>query len=79
MKYIKKSKYTMDLLELNSFNNNMPQAREDAFNKFRESIQKSARKTGRSLQEIAKILLNREDLAFISFLRFKYKGTLSNL
>jgi len=74
-----KSKYTRDLLELNSFNNNLPQAREDASNKFRESIQESATKTGRSLQEIAKILLNREDLAFISFLRFKYKGTLSNL
>ena len=71
-----KSKYSMDLLELNSFNNNLPQAREDASTKFRESLQESATKTGRSLQEMAKILLNREDLAFISFLRFKYKGIL---
>ena len=71
-----KSKYTMDLLELNSFNNNLPQAREDANTEFRESVQKSATKTGRSLQEMAKLLLNREDLAFISFLRFKYKGIL---
>ncbi len=71
-----KSKYTMDLLNLNSFNNNLPQAREDAYNKFRESVKSNAKKTGRDIKEIAKILLNREDLAFISFLRFKYKGIL---
>jgi len=71
-----KSKYTMDLLELNSFNNNLPQAREDAFNEFRESVQENAKRTKKDLKDIAKILLNKEDLAFISFLRFKYKGIL---
>ena len=71
-----KSQYTIDLLELNSFNNNLPQAREDSYNKFRESIENYAQKTGRDKKEIARILLNKEDLAFISFLRFKYKGIL---
>jgi len=71
-----KSKYTMDLLELNSFNNNLPQAREDAYNEFIKSVKSNAKKTGRDIIEIVKIILNREDLAFISFLRFKYKGIL---
>ncbi len=71
-----KSKYTMDLLNLNSFNNNLPQAREDAFYQFKKSVENESKKRGVSLIEIAKILLNKEDLAFISFLRFKYKGIL---
>ena len=71
-----KSKYTMDLLELNSFNNNLPQAREDAFNEFRNSVTDFSQKTGKDIQEIAQILLNKENLAFISFLKFRYKSIL---
>ena len=71
-----KSKYTMDLLELNSFNNNLPQAREDAYNEFVKSVKIFVLKSGRETKEIMKILLNKEDLAFISFLRFKYRSIL---
>jgi len=71
-----KSKYTMDLLELNSFNNNLPQAREDTYNEFRKSVQEFVLRTGKETKEVMKILLNKENLAFISFLRFRYKAIL---
>jgi len=71
-----KSKYTMKLLQLNSFNNYLPEARKKALIEFRNSVQEYAKKSGKELKEIAKILLNKENLAFISFLRFKYKNLL---
>lgn len=71
-----KSKYTMDLLQLNTFNNYLPEARKIALDKFKDSVRENALKTGREMKEIAKLLLEKENLAFISFLRFKYKALL---
>ncbi|MDD3856056.1 retron system putative HNH endonuclease [Sulfurimonas sp.] len=71
-----KSIYTMNLLQLNTFGNNLPEARLIALTEFRESVQTNATKTSRALKEIAIFLLSKENLAFISFLRFKYKKIL---
>lgn len=71
-----KSIYTMNLLQLNTFGNNLPEARLIALTEFRESVQTNATKTSRALKEIAIVLLKKENLAFISFLRFKYKKIL---
>lgn len=71
-----KSKYTMELLQLNTFNNYLPEARKIALDKFKDSVRENALKTGREMKEIAKLLLEKENLAFISFLRFKYKALL---
>ena len=61
---------------MNSFNNNLPQAREDTYNEFRKSVQEFVLRTGKETKEVMKILLNKENLAFISFLRFRYKAIL---
>jgi uncharacterized protein (TIGR02646 family) len=71
-----KANYTLELLELNRFNNYLPEARKKALEEFQKSVRENAEKSKRTLKEIAKLLLNRENLAFISFLRFKYKGIL---
>lgn len=71
-----KAQYTLDLLQLNTFNNYLPEARKIALEEFRSSVKLYAQKTGKDIKEIAKILLNKENLAFISFLRFRYKGIL---
>lgn len=71
-----KSKYTMDLLQLNTFNNNLPEARKIALDEFRKSVKACAKKTDKEKKDIAKILLAKENLAFISFLQFKYRSIL---
>ena len=71
-----KAKYTMDLLELNSFNNYLPEARKKALDEFRISVKKYALETGKNVKTVSKRLLNKENLAFISFLRFFYRKTL---
>ena len=71
-----KSKYTLDLLQLNTFGNNLPEARLKALTEFRSSVNKNMQQTKRDIQEIAMQLLSKENLAFISFLRFKYKNLL---
>lgn len=72
----KKAKYTMQLLQLNSFNNYLPEARAIALDEFNLSIKEHIQKTGKAKEYIIKALLKRENLAFISFLRFKYKNIL---
>jgi hypothetical protein len=67
----------MQLLQLNTFNNYLPQAREIALNEFKDAVQEYVKKTRKSLIEVIQLLLDRENLAFISFLRFKYKHILS--
>jgi len=71
-----KSKYTLDLLQLNTFGNNLPEARLKALTEFRSSVNKNMQQTKRDIREIAMQLLSKENLAFISFLRFKYKNLL---
>ena len=70
----KKAKYTMELLQLNTFNNYLPEARVKALEEFRKSVTKFAKQTKKDIKEIAISLLNKENLAFISFLKFKYKN-----
>ena len=69
----KKSKYTMDLLELNTFDNELPEARLIALKEFRNSIEKYSNKIKITPKKAIKLLLSKENLAFISFLRYKYK------
>jgi len=69
-----KAIYTMELLHLNSFNNYLPEARKIALNDFNKAIQEHRKKTGQDMKYIIRELLKRENLAFISFLRFRYKG-----
>lgn len=71
-----KSKYTLELLQLNTFGNNLPEARLKALDEFMKSVKKDVEKTRKEIKEVAKTLLNKENLAFISFLRFKYKNLL---
>lgn len=71
-----KSKYTMELLQLNTFGNALPEARLKALDRFRNSIQNNAKNTGKTIKDIAITILNKENMAFISFLRFKYKNLL---
>jgi uncharacterized protein (TIGR02646 family) len=75
-KNIEKSDYMMNLLELNTFNNKLPEARKIALQEFKVSIKKYSIKEKKSLKEIIRILLNKENLAFISYLRYKYKNIL---
>jgi len=71
-----KSKYTLELLQLNTFGNNLPEARLKALNEFRNSVLNHAKNTKRDIGVVAENLLSKENLAFISFLRFKYKNLL---
>jgi len=71
-----KAIYTMELLELNSFNNYLPEARKIALDDFNKAIQEHRKKTGQDIRYIIQKLLEKENLAFISFLRFRYKGVL---
>jgi len=67
-----KSKYTMKLLDLNSFNNELVNARLIALEAFKKSIKAYTNKRRISPQKVIKLLLAKENLAFISFLRYKY-------
>jgi len=71
-----KSKYTMDLLQLNPFDNYLSEARKTALEEFRKSVKTNFKKTGKDMKSSAIFLLEKENLAFISFLRFKYKNIL---
>ena len=68
--------YTILLLQLNTFNNYLQEARKKALVEFREVVTKKAQATGKDLKEIAILLLKQERLAFISFLKYKYKNLL---
>jgi len=72
-----RSNETMRVLNLNDPCNRLPEERLKALVEFKKSIQKYKLKTQKSLKEIIKLLLDKENLAFISFLRFKYKHILS--
>lgn len=71
-----KAKYTLELLKLNTFNNYLPKSRETALKEFQKSVRVYSRKMKKDMNEIVQLLLNKENLAFISFLRFKYKDIL---
>jgi len=71
-----KSKYTLELLQLNTFGNNLPEARLKALNEFRNSVSINVKNTQKDIKEVATNLLHKENLAFVSFLRFKYKNLL---
>ena len=71
-----KSIYTMELLQLNTFNNYLPDARRKALEEFKDSIKEYRKKSGKDIRLITKYLLDKENIAFISFLRFKYKDIL---
>lgn len=68
-----KSKYTLKLLQLNFY---LSEARLKALKEFRSSIDNNVKRTRRNAKDIAKVLLEKENMAFISFLRFKYKKIL---
>lgn len=69
--------YTIILLQLNTFNNYLQEARKKALEEFKNSVLNYVKQTGKELKEIVKILLNKGNLAFISFLRYKYKNILT--
>jgi len=73
-----KANYTMKILELNTFNNYLPEARVKALKQFRKSVKEFAKKRRKRLDEVVLLLLIRENLAFISFLRFKYGYLIPN-
>ena len=68
-----KAIYTINLLQLNSENSNLIEARKKALTEFRDRVKKNAIKNKKPIKEIAIILLNRENLAFISFLKFHFQ------
>jgi len=47
-----------------------------ALREFKKSIKKYVGTTGLGIKKVTNILLNKENLAFISFLRFKYQKVL---
>jgi uncharacterized protein (TIGR02646 family) len=71
---IDSSKETMRVLNLNDLNNKLPQERIKSLSEFRIKIKQTSRKTGKNIKDITKFLLAKENLAFISFLQFKYKN-----
>ena len=71
-----KSKYTMELLELNTFDNKLAESRKLALKEFKKSAYNLSIKEKQPLKIIAKKILNKENLAFISFLRYRYKHIL---
>jgi uncharacterized protein (TIGR02646 family) len=71
-----KAQYTLQLLQLNTFNNYLPEARKIALEEFQKSAMAYVEKTKKDMKEVVKILLNKENLAFISFLRFRHKAIL---
>jgi len=72
-----KSKYTLNILDLNSIKTGLPEDRTVALKNFKIKIMKISKETKKDISEIAKRLLNKENLAFISFLRFQYKNILT--
>jgi uncharacterized protein (TIGR02646 family) len=68
--------YTILLLQLNTFNNYLQEARKKALVEFREAIKKYCEETGKDIKSVVKSLLNQENLAYISFLRYQYKNIL---
>ncbi len=68
-----KAIHTLEVLNLNPPDNYLPEARKKALKKFRTQVIDKANKTGRSIKFVAQALLAKENLAFISFLRFVYK------
>jgi len=71
-----KVSYTILLLQLNTFNNYLQEARKKALVEFRESIKKYCEETGKDIKSVVKSLLNKENFAYISFLRYQYKNIL---
>jgi len=71
-----KALYTRDLLQLNTFNNYLQEARIKALIEFRNAVGKIAQNTGKDLKDIARTILNQEKSAYISFLRYRYKNIL---
>ena len=70
---IDSSKETMRVLNLNDPNNQLPQERQKSLSEFRIKIKEASIKSGKSIKYITKFLLAKENLAFISFLQFKFK------
>jgi uncharacterized protein (TIGR02646 family) len=73
---INKSEYTLNTLDLNSKKTGLAQDRMIALNNFKNKVIKEAQKRDKDLKELAILLLNKENLAFISFLRYRYKNIL---
>ncbi|MFZ2968566.1 MAG: hypothetical protein WA080_05870 [Sulfuricurvum sp.] len=73
-----KAHYTMSLLQLNASENALPQARLTALEQFRQSIRENAKKMEKDPKAVAVSLLNQENFAFISFLRFYYRSLLAH-
>lgn len=71
-----KAAYMIDLLQLEPSNHHLQEARKKSLLAFRKSIMRYVERTSKDLKEVTKELLNREDLAFISFLRYQYRNML---
>ncbi|MEA2018376.1 MAG: retron system putative HNH endonuclease [Campylobacterota bacterium] len=72
-----KSSYTINLLKLNTFNNNLQEARKISLREFRIFVSQKVHDTNMDVKEVVKRILNNENIAFISFLRFQYKHILN--
>ncbi len=68
-----KSKYTIDLLQLNTSNSYLQEARKKSLEQFRLSARKKAQNKKENIKGIVKNILDKENLPFISFLRFHYE------
>jgi len=75
-KDVVKSDYMIRLLDLEPNNNNLQEARKKSLVEFQSVVSKHALKYDKPIKEIAKVLLDSERLAFISFLRFRYRRVL---
>jgi hypothetical protein len=65
--------HTLEVLNLNSPDNFLPEERKKSLAEFREKVKLHSQKTGKDLKYVVKSLLAKENLAFISFLRYVYK------
>ena len=64
---------TIRVLNLGEQNNQLQEARKNALKTFKKSVRQINIKTKKPLKEIIIFLLEKENLAFISFLRYKFK------
>ena len=75
-KDVEKSDYMIRILDLEPNNNSLQEARKKSLEEFQKVVSKYASKSDKPMKEIAKGLLDSEKLAFISFLRFRYRHVL---
>jgi uncharacterized protein (TIGR02646 family) len=71
-----KSEYMIGLLKLETLDKRLAEERKKSLKEFQDIVKRQVIKTKQNKNRIIKFLLEKENIAFISFLRFKYQKVL---